>query len=100
MTTESGYFSRGGLPNPVRFVSVGVAASTGASSGLFLGNNLLAYLVLALGGALLVGNGMALVRPPPTPSDGNLRRAPIGRTVLMMIVGGIAAVWAIASLAA
>ncbi|MFM1791489.1 MAG: hypothetical protein RLZZ526_1816, partial [Actinomycetota bacterium] len=31
---------------------------------MFLGENLLAWLVLALGGALLFGNVMAIVRPP------------------------------------
>jgi hypothetical protein len=69
-----------------------------ARTGLFLGKNLLAYLVLALGGALFVGNGLALVRPPERPKEGELRRAPIGRTLLMMSVGGLAALWALASL--
>ena len=35
-----------------------------AATTLLLGDDLLAYLVLALGGALAVGNGLALVRPP------------------------------------
>ena len=69
-----------------------------ADSGLFLGNDLLAWLILALGGALLVGNGLALVRPPEQPERGDLRRAPAGRTALMMVVGAVAAVWALASL--
>jgi len=69
-----------------------------ADSSLFLGNNLLAYLVLALGGALFVGNGLALVRPPESPHPGELRRAPLGRTVVMLAVGGVAALWALASL--
>lgn len=73
-----------------------MVAGTGA--GLLLGDNLLAYIVLALGGALLVGNGLALVRPPAAPRGQDLQRAPIGRTVTMMAVGGIAAVWALASL--
>ncbi|GAC1532084.1 MAG: hypothetical protein NVS3B12_09200 [Acidimicrobiales bacterium] len=69
-----------------------------AASTLFLGNDLLAYLVLALGGALLVGNGLALLRPPEQPTKGDLRRAPLGRTVMMMTLGGLAALWAAASL--
>ena len=69
-----------------------------ASSDLFLGNDLLAWLVLALGGALLVGNGLALLRPPEQPERGDLRRAPVGRTLLMIVIGGIAAVWSLASL--
>jgi hypothetical protein len=67
---------------------------------LLLGDNLLPLLVLAIGGALVVGNGMALLRPPPKPKPGELARAPVGRTVLMLIVGLIAAVWALASLLA
>ena len=69
-----------------------------ASSSLFLGNDLLAWLVLALGGALLVGNGLALVRPPEQLDRGDLRRAPAGRTALMMLIGAVAAIWALASL--
>jgi len=69
-----------------------------AGSQLFLGNDLLAYLVLALGGALFVGSGLALVRPPEAPNAGDLRRAPLGRTIVMMVLGGLAAIWALASL--
>ena len=69
-----------------------------ADSQLFLGNNLLAYSVLALGGALFVGNGLALLRPPAQPKPGELKRAPAGRTIVMMVVGGFAALWAIATL--
>ena len=63
-----------------------------------LGDDLLAYLVLALGGALAVGNVMALVRPNPEPKDGDLARAPVGRTLVMALAGAIAAIWALASL--
>jgi hypothetical protein len=65
---------------------------------LFLGDNLLPLLVLALGGALLVGNVMALVRPPARPKQGELRRAPTGRSLLMAFVGLVAAVWALGTL--
>ena len=64
---------------------------------MFLGDNLLAYLVLALGGALFAGNVMALVKPPP-PKEGDLARAPIGRSVVMGLVGLLAALWSLASL--
>ena len=69
-----------------------------ADSGLFLGNDLLAWIVLALGGALVVGNGLALIRPPEQPESGELQRAPLGRTFVMMLVGAIAAIWSLASL--
>jgi hypothetical protein len=68
---------------------------------VFLGQDLLAYLVLALGGALLVGNVAAIVRPPARPQDEQaLERAPLTRTVVMALIGLVAAVWALASLIA
>ena len=69
-----------------------------AGNGLFLGNDLLAWLVLALGGALFVGNGLALIRPPEQLDRGDLRRAPVARTFVMMTIGAIAAIWSLASL--
>lgn len=66
---------------------------------MFLGQDLLAWLVLALGGALAVGNGLALVKPPRQRSgDNDLETAPVARTLVMAVVGLIAAVWALASL--
>lgn len=63
---------------------------------MFLGEDLLAWLVLAIGGALCVGNVLALVRPPDAPKEGELERAPIVRSVVMAVVGGVAAIWALA----
>lgn len=67
---------------------------------MFLGENLLAYLVLAMGGALAVGNALALLRPrdPALRGDDELERPPLGRSLVMIAVGAVAAVWAIASL--
>ena len=62
------------------------------------GPDLLVYLVLALGGALIVGNLLALVRPPERPKAGELDKAPVARSVAMAAVGGVAAVWALATL--
>jgi hypothetical protein len=67
---------------------------------LFLGENLLAWLVLALGGALAVGTALALVRPPVESAEGNLARPPLARSVVMIAVGAVAALWALASLVA
>jgi hypothetical protein len=67
---------------------------------VFLGEDLLAWLVLAIGGALCVGNVLALVRPPESPKEGELERAPVGRSVVMAVLGGLAAVWALGSLIA
>ena len=69
-----------------------------ADTPLFLGENLLAWLMLALGGALAVGNGLALVRPPKDAREGELARAPVGRSVVMALAGLVAAVWALATL--
>ncbi len=65
---------------------------------MFLGDDLLPLLVLALGGALLIGNGLALLRPPPEAKDGELARAPVARSAVMMAVGLVATVWALATL--
>ena len=67
-------------------------------SPVFLGADLLAYLVLALGGALFVGNLLAVVKPPERPREGDLGRAPVARSVVMAVLGLLAAVWALASL--
>ena len=70
---------------------------------MFLGENLLAYLVLALGAAMCVGNVLAIVRPPsaskkPKHASDDLDRAPIARSIMMALVGGVAAAWALVSL--
>ena len=68
---------------------------------MFLGDDLLAWLVLALGGALFVGNVAAITRPPAEPRDeGALERAPLVRSLLMGGLGLIAAIWALGSLIA
>jgi len=67
---------------------------------MFLGEDLLAWLVLALGAAMAAGSLMALVRPPDAPRDGELARAPLARSLVMITVGTVAAVWALASLVA
>ena len=68
---------------------------------MFLGEDLLAWLVLALGGALFVGNVVAIVRPPDVQRDAtNLSRAPIARSLAMALLGLVAALWALGSLIA
>ena len=65
---------------------------------MFLGKDLLAWLTLALGGALLVGNVLAVVKPPQRPGEGDLQRAPVARSLFMAGIGLVAAVWSLASL--
>lgn len=68
---------------------------------MFLGEDLLAWLVLALGGALFAGNLLAVIRPPERHrGEGDLERAPLVRSLTMALVGFVAAVWALGSLIA
>ncbi len=64
-----------------------------------LGDNLLPLLVLAIGGAMAAGNLMALIRPPEKPKDeGDMQQAPVGRSVVYIVLGIAASIWAIASI--
>lgn len=65
---------------------------------MFLGENLLGWLLLALGGAMAVGNALALVRPPVVRDDEDLERPPMWRSVLYIVLGSLAALWALATL--
>ncbi len=68
---------------------------------MFLGDDLITWLLLAMGGAMAVGNLAALLRPPEEPrSDGDLDRAPMVRSVVFIVLGTLAAVWALGSLIA
>lgn len=65
---------------------------------MFLGEDLLAWLVLAFGGAMFVGNLLAMLRPPLVHDE--VPRAPRVRSSAMAIVGLAAAVWALVTLLA
>jgi hypothetical protein len=66
---------------------------------MFLGEDLLAWLTLAFGGALFVGNFLAIVKPPARQLDeSNLERAPVLRSTVYAGIGLVAAIWALASL--
>jgi hypothetical protein len=76
---------------------------------LLLGDDFMPWMVLAFGAALVVGNGLALVRPPkgPDAAHGAARddtsapeRPPLVRSLVMIAVGLIAAGWGLASLLA
>ena len=67
-----------------------------AGSPAFLGDDLLAYLLLAFGGAMVVGNVLALLRPPPGREGSG--RPPVVRSLVMAALGLIAFLWALASL--
>lgn len=83
---------------------------------LFLGEDLITWLVLAFGGALFVGNLAAILRPPRRDDEPvantksrrgrggrgddaeRLEEAPVGRALVMAGIGLVAAIWALASL--
>jgi len=66
---------------------------------MFLGEDLLAWLVLAFGGAMFVGNVAAVFRPREAPrEEGELTQAPGVRSVAMAMLGLAAAIWAIITL--
>lgn len=70
-----------------------------SDTGAFLGDDLLPYLVLAMGGALLAGNLAAIIKPPTKHrGEDDLEQAPVGRSIAMAVLGGIAALWALGSL--
>lgn len=75
-----------------------IAPDVVAQETLLLGDDLLAWLVLAIGAALAVGTLLALLRPRESPDDGGLERPPLGRSLVMIAVGGIAAIWGLASI--
>ena len=90
-----------------------VLAEEGGDLSLFLGEDLITWLILAFGGALFVGNLAAVLRPPSPEKrrnrqgrrresqpdgDETLERAPVGRSLFMAGIGLIAAIWALASL--
>ena len=65
---------------------------------VFLGDDLLPWLTLAIGAALAVGTALALVRPPAEKQEGSLESAPLGRSLVQIAIGVVASIWAIASL--
>jgi len=66
---------------------------------MFLGEDLLAWLLLAFGGAMFVGNAAALFKPRAAPrEEGELTRAPMVRSIAMAALGLVAAVWALFTL--
>lgn len=66
---------------------------------MFLGQDLLVWLVLAIGGAMAAGNLMAVVRPPEKKiAEDDLEEAPLVRSLAFVAVGLVASIWAIASL--
>ena len=89
---------------PDDWLGMGGLSEAGAVTGLvfadsgLLGGDPLPWLVLAVGGALAIGTTLALVRAHGDPDAGELERPPMARSLVMIGVGLLAAVWALASL--
>lgn len=76
-----------------------ISAVLAAETGLLLGDDLILWILLALGGAMFAGNVMALVRPPAAPrQEGDLERAPRGRSIVMAVIGFVVAMAGLAAL--
>ena len=65
---------------------------------MFLGEDLLGWLLLALGAAMFVGNGLAILRPPANKENTDLKKAPIARSLIFMLLGLISSVAALGTL--
>lgn len=69
---------------------------------LFLGEDLIVWLVLAFGAALFFGNIAAVIRPPDRSvlKEGDLEKAPVARSMVMAGIGLVAMIWGLVSLLA
>jgi len=65
---------------------------------VFLGENLIECLLLALGGAMALGNLAAFVRPPRQSGGTDLNRPPLWRCLTYLAIGVVVVVWARAGL--
>ena len=69
---------------------------------VILGEDFLGWIVLALGAAMAAGHIFALAKPRPVGAakEGDLERPPMLRSIIMIVAGTVAAIWALASLLA
>jgi hypothetical protein len=64
----------------------------------FLGDDLLPLLVLAFGAAMAIGSALALFRPPADRKETDRDTPSVGRSLVFVVIGTVAAVWALVSL--
>jgi hypothetical protein len=65
---------------------------------MFLGEDLLPLLTLAIGGGLAVGTIAALIKPREEQREGELEKPPLARSLVQIAIGTTVSIWAIASL--
>ncbi|MCZ7627995.1 MAG: hypothetical protein M5U19_02365 [Microthrixaceae bacterium] len=84
-------------------------AQDDSSPTLLLGEDFFPWMILAFGAAMVVGNVLALARPPrpssDDPDDSDSRsdspqRPPVLRSSVMILVGLAASAWSLATLLA
>jgi hypothetical protein len=64
----------------------------------FLGEDILVWLMLAVGGALTIGTAAALIKPKDEVGEDELERPPLGRSLVQIAIGLIVVIWAAVSL--
>ena len=78
------------------------AAPSSGNNDLFGGTDLLRLLVAAFGGALVVGNVLARIRPPSRVATGDDNsppaKPPLARSITMIAIGMVVVIWALATL--
>lgn len=68
---------------------------------LFLGDDFFAWMILAFGAAMVMGNLLAMIRPPGDRQGDDASppaKPPVGRSLVLIAVGLGAALWGLASL--
>ncbi len=64
----------------------------------FLGEDTLVLLMLAVGGALVIGTGAALIRPKEDVGEDELAQPPLVRSLIQIAIGLFVVIWALATL--
>lgn len=72
-------------------------ALLGAEQQLFLGEDFFPWMMVAIGGALVVGNLLAWFRPPAA-AEG--KKPPLSRTITMSVLGALAFGWGLITILA
>ena len=63
-----------------------------------MGEDILIWLMLAVGGALTLGTAAALIKPKSEIAEGELERPPLVRSLIQIAIGLVVVVWAAVSL--